>query len=104
MTGHALKHRIPLCHNCGVLLRAIDRNIPPLHASARIVRLSMSLDADHIVDRRRMRRKLTFWRVPAVVVAVVAILAAAVAFWLRGVRRDKRPQDRPGTSRSGRLR
>ena len=23
----------------------------------------MSLDADHIVDRRRMRRKLTFWRV-----------------------------------------
>ena len=26
----------------------------------------MSLDADHIVDRRRMRRKLTFWRVVAV--------------------------------------
>ena len=23
----------------------------------------MSLDADLIVDRRRMRRKLTFWRV-----------------------------------------
>ena len=23
----------------------------------------MSLDADAIVDRRRMRRKLTFWRV-----------------------------------------
>ena len=28
----------------------------------------MSLDADLIVDRRRMRRKLTFWRVLAVVV------------------------------------
>ena len=33
----------------------------------------MSLDADSIVDRRRMRRKLTFWRVAAVAVAVVAI-------------------------------
>ena len=28
----------------------------------------MSLDADLIVDRRRMRRKLTFWRVLAIVV------------------------------------
>jgi protease-4 len=33
----------------------------------------MSLDADTIVDRRRMRRKLTFWRVMAIAVAVVAI-------------------------------
>jgi protease-4 len=32
----------------------------------------MSLDADLIVDRRRMRRKLTFWRVVAVVVIVLA--------------------------------
>ncbi len=41
----------------------------------------MSLDADLIVDRRRMRRKLTFWRVVAIVVAIAAIgaLAAAVA-------------------------
>ncbi len=31
----------------------------------------MSLDADLIVDRRRMRRKLTFWRVLAVLVAIV---------------------------------
>ena len=31
----------------------------------------MSLDADLIVDRRRMRRKLTFWRVVAVLVAIV---------------------------------
>src|SRR5580704_11618479 len=33
----------------------------------------MSLDADLIVDRRRMRRKLTFWRVIAVVVAIIAV-------------------------------
>ncbi len=33
----------------------------------------MSLDADSIVDRRRLRRKLTFWRVAAVVVAIAAI-------------------------------
>jgi protease-4 len=37
----------------------------------------MSLDADLIVDRRRMRRKLTFWRVLAVAVIVLAIAAAA---------------------------
>ena len=30
----------------------------------------MSLDADIIVDRRRMRRKLTFWRVFAVLLAI----------------------------------
>src|SRR5712672_4389237 len=52
----------------------------------------MSLDADHIVDRRRMRRKLTFWRVLAVVVAIVAIVAAAVAFGLRGFGETSRPQ------------
>jgi protease-4 len=33
----------------------------------------MSLDADHIVDRRRMRRKLTFWRVLTVLVVIGAI-------------------------------
>jgi protease-4 len=33
----------------------------------------MSLDADQIVDRRRMRRKLTFWRVVAVLLVVGAI-------------------------------
>ena len=31
----------------------------------------MTLDADLIVDRRRMRRKLTFWRAVAVIVAFV---------------------------------
>jgi protease-4 len=37
----------------------------------------MSLDADLIVDRRRMRRKLTFWRVIAIGVIVLAIAGAA---------------------------
>jgi len=37
----------------------------------------MSLDADAIVDRRRMRRKLTFWRVSAVIIAVLAVVGAA---------------------------
>ena len=37
----------------------------------------MSLDADLIVDRRRMRRKLTFWRVVAVFVAIAAVVALA---------------------------
>src|SRR5436190_20840005 len=39
--------------------------------------LAMSLDADLIVDRRRMRRKLTFWRVVAVLVAIAAVVALA---------------------------
>jgi protease IV len=33
----------------------------------------MSFDADAIVDRRRMRRKLTFWRVAALLVVLIAI-------------------------------
>ncbi len=35
----------------------------------------MSLDSDVIVDRRRIRRKLTFWRVAAGLVAIAAIVA-----------------------------
>ncbi|MGP0082287.1 MAG: signal peptide peptidase SppA, partial [Steroidobacteraceae bacterium] len=38
----------------------------------------MSLDADLIVDRRRMRRKLTFWRVLAIVIVALAVIGAAV--------------------------
>ena len=38
----------------------------------------MSLDADLIVDRRRMRRKLTFWRVATVLVALVAVVGAGL--------------------------
>jgi protease-4 len=37
----------------------------------------MSLESDVIVDRRRIRRKLTFWRVAAAVVAIAAIVAVA---------------------------
>src|SRR5262249_19198913 len=37
----------------------------------------MSLDADAIVDRRRLRRKLTFWRVGALVILLAAIGAGA---------------------------
>ncbi len=38
----------------------------------------MSLDSDVIVDRRRIRRKLTFWRVAAVLVAVAAVVVVGV--------------------------
>jgi protease IV len=40
----------------------------------------MSLDADQIVDRRRMRRKLTFWRVFGVllVIGIVIMIGAAL--------------------------
>src|ERR1700730_18350288 len=43
----------------------------------------MSLDADTIVDRRRLRRKVTFWRVVAVLL-VIAGVAAAVALMRTG--------------------
>ncbi|MDP1582477.1 MAG: signal peptide peptidase SppA [Bradyrhizobium sp.] len=38
----------------------------------------MSLDSDVLVDRRRIRRKLTFWRVLAVLVVIAAIVTVAV--------------------------
>ena len=44
----------------------------------------MSLDADTIVDRRRMRRKLTFWRVVAVLVAICAVVAIGAALRVPG--------------------
>jgi protease IV len=39
----------------------------------------MSFDADAIVDRRRMRRKLTFWRVAAILVVLLAVVGAGIA-------------------------
>jgi len=39
----------------------------------------MSLDSDLIVDRRRIRRKLTFWRVLAAVFAIATIAVIGVA-------------------------
>src|SRR5277367_4998892 len=38
----------------------------------------MSLDSDVIVDRRRIRRKLTFWRVTSAVIAIAAVVAVGV--------------------------
>ena len=38
----------------------------------------MSLDSDVIVDRRRIRRKLTFWRVAAAMVALAAIVTVGM--------------------------
>ena len=45
----------------------------------------MSLDADQIVDRRRMRRKLTFWRVIAVVLAIGAVIGLGAALRTPGL-------------------
>uniref|UniRef100_Q07UH5 Signal peptide peptidase A. Serine peptidase. MEROPS family S49 n=1 Tax=Rhodopseudomonas palustris (strain BisA53) TaxID=316055 RepID=Q07UH5_RHOP5 len=39
----------------------------------------MSFDSDVIVDRRRMRRKLTFWRVAAALIAIAAVVAIGMA-------------------------
>ncbi|MBI3705040.1 MAG: signal peptide peptidase SppA [Rhizobiales bacterium] len=43
----------------------------------------MSLDADAIVDRRRLRRKLTFWRVSAIAIVLLAVVVAALALTSR---------------------
>ena len=40
----------------------------------------MSLDPDAIVDRRRLRRKLAFWRVGALVILLLALGAGAAIF------------------------
>ena len=52
----------------------------------------MSLDSDVIVDRRRIRRKLTFWRVAAALIAIAAIIAVAVI---------AAPGDRTGLTAAG---
>ncbi len=39
----------------------------------------MSFDSDVIVDRRRMRRKLTLWRVAAVAIAIAAVVGIGLA-------------------------
>ena len=43
----------------------------------------MSLDADYVVERRRLKRRLTFWRVLGVVAVVAAVVAVAGRFDLR---------------------
>jgi protease-4 len=42
----------------------------------------MAHRADDLIDRRRLRRKLTFWRIAALVVAALAIVAAFA--WIYG--------------------
>ena len=59
----------------------------------------MSLDSDVIVDRRRIRRKLTFWRVLAVVLAIAGISPShlGIAGWAQRARNLR--LDRPGQYR-----
>jgi protease-4 len=40
----------------------------------------MPLESDAIVDRRRLRRKLTFWRVVAVLLVIAGVVGGAVLF------------------------
>lgn len=55
----------------------------------------MSLDTDAIVDRRRLRRRLAFWRISAFV--LVAVVIAVVAFSLVGD--GLTPRSRPHVAR-----
>ena len=55
----------------------------------------MPLDTDAIVDRRRLRRKLTFWRVLAFLIVAAVIITTAVvlvdpARWIGGNQRIDR--------------
>src|SRR5690606_9716003 len=42
----------------------------------------MATRADDLIDRRRLRRKLTFWRIAALVIAAIALGSASV--WMTG--------------------
>ncbi len=44
----------------------------------------MSLDVDQAVDRRRLKRRLTMWRIAAVVAVVAAVVAAVGRFGVGG--------------------
>ncbi|MBE1206345.1 signal peptide peptidase SppA [Aminobacter carboxidus] len=44
----------------------------------------MSMKADDLIDRRRLRRKLTFWRVVAFLIAALAVVGMST--WLAGER------------------
>jgi protease-4 len=51
----------------------------------------MSMDADAIVDRRRLRRKLTTWRVLAFLLAVIAVVGGVYALYGRDLDVAGRP-------------
>ena len=42
----------------------------------------MAMRADDLIDRRRLRRKLTFWRVAALAIAAIGLASAAA--WMLG--------------------
>lgn len=44
----------------------------------------MSLDADRLIDRRRLKRRLTFWRLAAII-AIVALIAAVAGRYADGL-------------------
>jgi protease-4 len=58
----------------------------------------MSLETDHIVDRRRLRRKLTFWRAAAVLIAIAGIAGATLL-----ARRDDASLAQPTTPQISRV-
>lgn len=45
----------------------------------------MSIDADWLIDRRKLKRRLTWWQVGAVIAAIAAVIAAGGRFGLFGV-------------------
>jgi protease-4 len=58
----------------------------------------MSLETDHIVDRRRLRRKLTFWRAAAVLIAIAGVAGTALL-----ARRDDTSLAQPATPQISRV-
>ena len=52
----------------------------------------MSIDAEMIADRRRLRRKLSFWRVLGIFGAIVAVVALGLVGTGRAPFRESRPQ------------
>ncbi len=51
----------------------------------------MALRADEMIDRRQLRRKVTFWRLVAFLIAAVAIVVGAV--WMYDEEFASRSQD-----------
>lgn len=42
--------------------------------------ITMSLSSDMLVDRRRLRRQVTFWRIASILILILAVIGLAVAF------------------------
>src|ERR1700751_1502675 len=83
--GEGRRGRALLSSSCAAIdvIRIRDFRGHAAKQRARLLRpfpgeFSMSLDSDVIVDRRRIRRKLTFWRVMAALIAIAAIAGFAL--------------------------